>query len=277
MIKYEINPGFNCLKNFILSMHELFPDFETTLQNSRNHVKVTEHNGIKLCIKSFGNTNPINRIVYSFLRASKAERSYNYALKLLHKNIKTPEPVAFIEYFDKNRVLSSSYYISIYQEHDFLLTDIFDFELSDRLDVLASFARYACNNLHDNGIFHKDLSSGNILIKNRADGQYDFYLIDLNRIRFRKRLSFRQRMSNLKRINGTIICLGTIAHFYALEHRGNSVYGALKLGLERLAWLKHKRRKKKFKKLTSTLAGLFTKQELNEITVSADGIYHGRK
>ncbi len=277
MIKHEINPGFESFSSFILNIREVFSDSGTTIRNGRNEVKLLEQNGVRFCVKSFGNQNPVNRIVYSFIRPSKANRSFNYALKIMELGVKTPEPVAFVEYYDKNRVLQNSYYISVYLEHDLSLKQAFDFELSDRLELLSGFARFACNELHNNGILHKDLSASNVLIKINPDNTHEFYLIDLNRMRFRKNISFRKRMANLKRINGTAICLGTIAHFYALEHRGNSVYGALKLGLERLAWLKHKRRKKKFKKLTSTLAGLFTKQELNEITVSADGIYHGRK
>ncbi|TVQ11914.1 MAG: hypothetical protein EA361_11920 [Bacteroidetes bacterium] len=257
MIKYEINPGFDCLKDFVLNVHQLFPDLETTLQNSRNHVKVTEHKGIKLCIKSFGNHNPINRIVYSFIRPSKANRSFNYALKLLDLGVNTPDPVAFVEYYNSSRILQNSYSISVYLEHDLSLKHAFDFELSDRLELLSGFARFACNELHNNGILHKDLSASNVLIKNNPEGINEFYLIDLNRMRFRKNISFRKRMANLKRINGTAICLGTIAHFYSLEYRGDPVWGALQIAKDRISWMKYRRAKKGLKTSLKAIKNIF--------------------
>ena len=253
MVKHEINPGFESFRTFILNIREVFSDAGTTIRNGRNEVKLLEQNGIRFCVKSFGNQNPINRIVYSFIRPSKANRSFNYALKIMELGVKTPEPVAFVEYYDKNRLLQNSYYISVYLDHDMSLMDTFDMELSDRLNLLSEFARFACNQLHNNGIIHKDLSASNILIKINPDNTHDFYLIDLNRMLFRKNISFRQRMTNLKRINGTAMCLGTIAHFYSLEYRGDPVWGALKIAVERIAWLRFKKTKKGLKTSYKTI------------------------
>lgn len=253
MIKHEINPGFESFRAFILNIKEIFPENGNTIKKGRNELKLLEHNGVRFCVKSFGNLNPCNRAVYSFIRPSKANRSFNYALRIMDLGVKTPEPVAFVEYYDKNRLLQNSYYISVYLVHDMSLKDAFDMELSDRLELLSGFARFACNQLHNNGIIHKDLSASNVLINTNPDNTYDFYLIDLNRIRFRKNISFRQRMTNLRRINGTAMCLGTIAHFYSLEYRGDPVWGALKIAVERIAWLQFRKTKKGLKTTYKTL------------------------
>ncbi len=257
MIKHEINPGFESFSSFILNIREVFSDSGTTIRNGRNEVKLLEQNGVRFCVKSFGNQNPLNRLVYSFIRPSKANRSFNYALKIMDLGVKTPEPVAFVEYYDKNRVLQNSYYISVYLEHDLSLKQAFDFELSDRLELLSGFARFACNELHNNGILHKDLSASNVLIKNNPEGIYEFYLVDLNRMRFRKNISFRKRMANLKRINGTAICLGTIAHFYSLEFRGDPAWGALQMAKDRISWMKYRRTKKGLKTSLKAIKNIF--------------------
>lgn len=257
MTKYELNPGFESFRSFILNIRDIFPETGVTIKNGRNEIKLLEHKGIKFCVKSFGNLNPFNRLAYSFIRPSKANRSFNYALKLLDMNVKTPEPVAFIEYYDKGRILQNSYYISVYLDHDLSLQDAIDLELSDRLVLLSDFARFACNKLHNNGILHRDLAASNILIKNKGDEKPEFYVIDLNRMRFRKNISFRQRMSNLKRINGTAMCLGTIAHFYSLEFRGDPVWGALKIAKDRIFWMKYRRVKKGLRTSFKTVKNIF--------------------
>lgn len=249
MIRKEINPGYDNFKYFIANIRNVFDKNGKTIKKDRNEVKIIKHKGVTFCVKSFGNAHRLNRLVYSFLRPSKAVRSFDYALKLLEMGIKTPDPVAYVEYYNRKGILQNSYYISVFQEYDYSLADVFEFGLSERLELLSQFSVYVCNELHGNGVFHKDLSAGNILIRCREEGAYDFFLIDLNRIRFRKKISFRMRMRNLNRINGTSMCLSTIAHFYALEYRRNPDWGAFRLSMERMKYKYYRIGKKKLKSL----------------------------
>lgn len=234
MIKYEANPAFENCKYFVTHIREIFSRKGKTIYNKRNHVKIITYNGISFCVKSFAKPHWFNRIMYSYFRFSKAKRSFHYALKILNMGVKTPDPVAYVEYYSAHGVIQNSFYISVYQPHDYSLGDVFEFQINDRIGLLSQFARFVCNTLHANGIFHKDLSGGNILIRQKQEDDYEFFVIDLNRIRFCKIISYRKRMQNLKRIQGTSICISTIAHFYCMEFMRDPFKGALRLKLERL-------------------------------------------
>jgi hypothetical protein len=68
----------------------------------------------------------------------------------------------------------------------------------NREEILKQFTAF-CFQLHENNINFLDHSPGNTLIQDRGDGTYDFYLIDLNRMRFEK-LNLDKRMYNLRRL-----------------------------------------------------------------------------
>lgn len=180
-MKTHINTKYLELEGFIKAIPELFSDFREIIQDSRNIIKVVRVNGILLNIKSFKIPHPINRIAYKYFRKSKAERSYKYAERLLKKGINTPEPVAFIE-ISESGLFDSSYYISIHEEVDGTIKDIYNQPIINSTELLREFTSFTVK-LHEKGIYHKDYSPGNILYK-RTETGYDFYLVDLNRIRF---------------------------------------------------------------------------------------------
>jgi serine/threonine protein kinase len=53
---------------------------------------------------------------------------------------------------------------------------------------------------HERGILHRDLSDGNILVKEDKSGEFRFYLIDTNRIRIKGRISSLKRIKSLIRL-----------------------------------------------------------------------------
>jgi len=58
--------------------------------------------------------------------------------------------------------------------------------------------------LHEKGIYHADLKSNNILVKEKSGDGCTFYFIDLDRVAFKHHLSFSQRSNNLAQINASI-------------------------------------------------------------------------
>ena len=57
--------------------------------------------------------------------------------------------------------------------------------------------------LHGMGVFHRDLKTTNILIVGEATDSWTFYVVDLDRVRFRRRVSRRHRARNLAQINAS--------------------------------------------------------------------------
>ena len=70
-------------------------------------------------------------------------------------------------------------------------------EYPDYDDIHRAFTRFTYN-LHEKGIHFLDHSPGNTLIK-RNDNDYDFYLVDLNRMNFGT-LDFETRIKNFSRL-----------------------------------------------------------------------------
>lgn len=178
----------------------------------RNVIKILDINGKKYNIKSFKVPNLVNKIVYNFLRKSKAQRSFEYAEKLLSNGVKTPKPVAFVEY--KSLLgFKQSYYISEQLKYDFTIRKLIDEPFcEDYENILRQFTQFTYQ-LHEKGIHFLDHSPGNtLIIKNNM--HYDFYLVDLNRMRFEK-MDFDQRMNNFARLSPKDYMLDIISDEYA--------------------------------------------------------------
>ena len=163
----------------------------------RNVIKIVVMGNKKFAIKSFKKPNVINQVVYRFFRKSKAERSYEYANRLIKLGIKTPSPVAYL--VEKNFfLLKNSYYISELIDYDFLYRDLtIDFSIPDYEKILRAFTRFTFN-LHKNQIHFLDHSPGNTLIK-KVENDYEFYLVDLNRMKFES-IDFNTKIKNFSKL-----------------------------------------------------------------------------
>jgi len=163
----------------------------------RNTIKIIEVNGDKLNVKSFKVPHLVNQIVYKFFRKSKAQRSFEYANKLTELGVKTPEPLAYFEYTSLF-LFKRSFYISKHLDCDLTYRELTkDFNIPDYDTILRAFTRFTFS-LHQKNILFLDHSPGNTLIKKNGT-DYDFYLVDLNRMRFEP-LDFETRIKNFSKL-----------------------------------------------------------------------------
>ncbi|GAO29623.1 lipopolysaccharide kinase InaA family protein [Geofilum rubicundum] len=233
MLSYQLNPNYGHLAAVLPKMNERFAQNGTTIYKIRNEIKVLEINGNKLCVKSFGPPNLINRYAYAFLRMGKAKRSFYNAYKLREMGVATPEPVAWVEFRDKHGFISHSYYISLYEAHTFTLAKVFNNQLPEKEAIIRDFAFYACHILHKQGIRHLDLSQGNVLV-HKSNNRYSFSLVDINRMRFNSRKTHRNGFSNLRRLGGSPIEMSMLANYYAEARQKNPIWGIIQLSLYKL-------------------------------------------
>jgi hypothetical protein len=170
---------------------------EFVTRGERNVIKKVIIAGKTFNIKSFKKPSFFQGLVYQFLRKSKAKRSFEYASKLIECSINTPYPIAYSEVFSAG--LKASYYVSEHIDYDFDFRDLIHSpKYPNRVEILKQFTAFSFK-LHENNVNFLDHSPGNTLIKDRGEGHYDFYLIDLNRMRF-EALSLDKRMKNLRRL-----------------------------------------------------------------------------
>jgi len=163
----------------------------------RNIIKLFTLDDLTVNIKAFRIPNLINRIAYRFFRKSKAQRSFEHATRLTKFSIGTPSPIAYFENFSVLG-LKDSYYVSEHLHYDLTYRELTtDFNIPNHESILRAFTRFTYA-LHEKGIYFLDHSPGNTLIR-LNNGNYKFYLVDLNRMKFRP-LDFNTRIKNFSRL-----------------------------------------------------------------------------
>ena len=196
-MKIVFHESYKNLKKDIDLLIDFYDEKGEQLKDERNKLKIFRINDLKLNIKSFKVPNIFNQLVYRFFRKSKAQRSFEYANKLHSLDVGTPSPIAYYEN-SSPFLFKESYYISEQLEYDLTYRELTtDFKYPNHEKILRDFTRFTYE-LHEKNIQFLDHSPGNTLIIKRNKG-YDFYLVDLNRMKFGP-LDFETRIKNFSRL-----------------------------------------------------------------------------
>lgn len=200
-------------KSIVNIINNFGTEGDLLVAGKRNVIKTFPYNSIILNIKSFKIPILINGIIYRHFRKSKAQRSYEFGKILQKKNIGTPNPIGYYENRKWWRLLDS-YYVCEHINADYVFKDLFVVNSPDTDAILKELAHF-CYQLHEAGIEFKDHSPGNTLIKKNESGTFDFFLIDLNRMRFHKKMDFNLRMKNLCKLTPSEYMVQVISYEYA--------------------------------------------------------------
>lgn len=197
-MNYVVNTDFQSHEQQLISFIQ---NYETTGEDfgnqDRNSLKLFELDGSTINVKSFKIPNIVNQITYRFFRKSKAQRSFEYANTLTELGIGTPKPIGFFEY-QSLLLFKKSYYISAHLQYDLTYRELTtDLNYQDHEAILRAFTRFTFE-LHEKGINFLDHSPGNTLIQ-LNNGDYKFYLVDLNRMRFED-MNFQERIKNFAKL-----------------------------------------------------------------------------
>lgn len=212
-MKIVINPSYSILTDFIQRLPEAFDTEGDVIYTGRNILKRYQIQGLDLVVKSFKIPILVNRFAYTFLRKSKACRSYEYAFEILQRGCDTPAPIAYIEEY-RSGLLYRSYYVSIYDAASETVRPYVSGDIADPGNLFKSLACYTAK-LHEAGILHIDYSPGNILLGKNPDGSYRFSLIDINRLCF-KELTLDECLRNFDRLCLSVSASTRLAEEYAV-------------------------------------------------------------
>lgn len=195
--------------------------------DKRNAIKYFEVDGEKINVKSFKQPNFFNKIIYNYFRKSKARRSFEFAIMLQKNGFGTPEPMAYLENFDWIG-LTTSYYFSRQLDDVFMFREaIFDVNFENRELITKKYTQFFFN-LHEKGIEFVDNTSGNTLIR-KTTTDYEFFLVDLNRMNFHQSMSLKLRISNLAKLTNDPFIIKIISEEYSrlLHDSTNDFYTKL--------------------------------------------------
>jgi len=191
-MKYELSSGKYI--GLIEEIRDYFLHTTQTIYDGRNSLKVISYAESKIVVKAFKIPHIINKIAYTFFRDSKAKKSFMHSVKIIEF---TPEPIGYVEYF-KMGLLSDSYYLCKEYAYNFTIREpLVEKDFKNKEHIFKAFASFTYA-LHNYNIEHLDYSPGNILIK-EIDNGYEFKIIDVNRMRF-KRLTDIERLENFSKL-----------------------------------------------------------------------------
>jgi len=216
-MKIVENPQQKQFAGFIKTIHRQFDKGGALIHKRRNEVRVFEVNGTSINVKKFRAPRLFARVIYTFFRLPKAQRSFQYALKLKEKGIGTPEPVAYI-LMKRGGVLHESYYISRQSDYNRNMYEFGKGGVDGREHILEAFAEFTAG-VHEKGVLHKDYSPGNILFK-EENGAVKFSIVDINRMRFGT-VSVSQGCSNFARLWGQQPVFEVVMRKYAEKRRAD--------------------------------------------------------
>ncbi len=192
---YKVDPNReNSFNSFTLDIQKIFSQNNNTIHKARNEIKILTHANQKVVVKAFRVPHLLNRIIYTFFRASKAKKSYDNSLKISQF---VPQAIGYIEFY-KWGLLEKSYFISEHFNYDFTIREpLLDANFPQKKEIFKAFALFTFQ-LHQNSILHQDYSPGNILIKKTENG-FIFKIVDINRMKF-KLLSLDERLKNFAKL-----------------------------------------------------------------------------
>ncbi len=192
----------------------------TPIYEGRNKLYRLQKGQYDLVVKCFALPSLFKQFYYGWGDNSKAKRSAQNSLYLEQLELGVAKARAFVEEHSSFGLLKRSYYIS--DRIDYTKCDIHS-EMrgySNPNGFLPALARFLVQ-LHELGVEHRDLSPGNILYKyDRATAQYDFSLVDVNRMQsYPYALSPQMSLKNMERLASNYSVSSQLAYYYA-EARG---------------------------------------------------------
>ncbi len=185
------------------------PHAAVVLRDSRNRVWSVPAPGDRarrLVIKQFMPRGVWRRLL-AWQQPDRAQRSWNGAQELLRRGIPTPQPIAFLHAAERPR-RQTCFYICRAFENGWSARDAFTafsrgatrFQGKTDREIYAAVAR-CLQTLHARGVFHRDLSAGNLLFRCAPESEIEFALIDTARARFYPAAAaWRQRFCDLVRL-----------------------------------------------------------------------------
>ena len=201
-----------------------------------------------LCIKHYKSQGKVNALK-GFFNPSRAVNSLKAAETLRGLKIKTATPLAVIEKrkcflleesFLIMENISSHLGVPEYIEQNFS-HPLSKNQVERKRAFIKEFAHFLID-VHDQGTYQHDFKTTNIFVEENSAKKIFFWLIDLDHVRFKKRVSTGMKIINLVQINTSIPSAITITdrlrffHYYTGEKKMQKKNKMIIRKIIRLSW-----------------------------------------
>ncbi len=186
----------------IISAHDsVAPSGDSRLIPPSNKNKVTalkatiSSGPTKFCVKEYRPRSIVRRLLPL---ASEAKRSWIAGLGLEVRQTPTPETVAWVRGQGREFIITR-FIEGAFKLHDYALRARMELPIEERLafvDALTADVAGFIRHIHETGVCHHDLCEQNILVAGKGPRR-TLYLIDLDTVTFRRRLSYGRIVKNL--------------------------------------------------------------------------------
>lgn len=167
--------------------------------DARAQVSAVSAGNLSWIVKDYRNGGWLRRAADLF-RGSPARRAWLGGHGLLARGIGSARPLAFVERRRFGVPVAST--IVLEDLRGLESADDCPTDWADEREILAALSRLAID-LHRRGGIHGDLKASHVLLERAADG-LNGRLIDLDGVRFRRRLSDRARIHSLAQLNASL-------------------------------------------------------------------------
>jgi len=151
-----------------------------------------------------------SRMRYIFFK-TRARKCWIASRGLTVRGVATPRALVLLEekslYIQKKNMLFTEFIDHALELNDFVRKEFggqLSPESSEKKIKFVKECGQAIRKLHEKNIYHADLKSNNILVREEEGGSWTFYFVDLDRVDFDHQLSFKQKVNNLAQINASI-------------------------------------------------------------------------
>ena len=201
---------FKLLKTYDHSLQEGSTGIKST---SKTHLKILESEKGRVCVKHYWCNGTLDYLK-GLVGLSRARRAWVIGNGLAARGVPTAQPYALVEGPEEAFLLSRA--LTDFPRLDYYVLENFRETLDPcsersesnsiaqkRKNLVIALAQ-AVRLFHDKRIYHGDLKACNILVEEQAQGAWQFYLIDYDRVIFDSEISLRRRAKNLAQLHTSI-------------------------------------------------------------------------
>ena len=138
-------------------------------------------------------------LLKSALIRSKACKAWRGSWSLVEAGVDTALPIAYLENWS-GPFLDHALFFALSVTDAPELRSLFRSNQEESLESLIKMLAAFVKRCHGHGILHRDLSDGNVLVREEGPVNYHFVLLDTNRIRIKKRVGRIRGIKNLIRL-----------------------------------------------------------------------------